>query len=339
VAKRRYPVLSLPHSVSLLLTPEQNKALPERLKKRKTFSLPLPASGMELVFMPVETYWIAQLIVPLAEPKPATNPEGLENVLLTLNANFRLPLSKIFSDVASLARTGDATDNPELVELAEEINEAGYRLMQFTQNITTYLRCLYGVVPPPTTTIDVRALLSELLPAAVLTMQKTGVTISEELPLMSVYIVADPNGIEQIVSHLIANSCRYTRPGNRITVRLETVDNFAKISVIDRGAGIPADRLSQVLEPFGAWGYDEKGREKGGGLGLTVVQHLVSLYNGTLSITSQEGVGTTVVIRLPLTQKPDDDDDAEAKRSVDYVRSRYSPLQLSLSDTCGAPMP
>ena len=70
-------------------------------------------------------------------------------------------------------------------------------------------------------------------------------------------------------------------------------DGEVVLSVSDEGVGIPADELDRVMQPFHA------SFGKGTGLGLAIVHRIVSDYDGELQITSKEGSGTTVAIRLP----------------------------------------
>lgn len=336
-AKLRYPVLSLPHSIGLMLSLEQNELLPGFLSKGESFSLPIGASGIDLIFLPCEACWVAQLVPTMGWDCAAVGPEGMQRVLAAINAGLRLPLSRIFSSVSALARRGDVGESADLLQFADAINQGGYQLLRFTQDLTSYLRCLYGSEPPSGAPFDLNLLLSELAPAAAMMTQKVKIPLEAELLGKSaVIILGDADRLVQALLQILSNSCRYTRPGNRILLRLETRDGFAVITISDRGAGIPAERLAHVSKPFCSWDPDGL-PGMGTGLGLTVAQYLISLHRGTMAITSQEGEGTTVAIRLPLS-----DSKAPLRavtESADYLRDRFSPLQVILSDSCGAPRP
>ena len=113
-------------------------------------------------------------------------------------------------------------------------------------------------------------------------------------PQDPVWYEADENQIRQIVWNLATNGLRAMPEGGRLVLAVATAgDGEVMLSVSDEGVGIPADELDRVLQPFHA------SFGKGTGLGLAIVHRIVSDYDGELQITSKEGSGTTVAIRLP----------------------------------------
>ncbi|HNC46738.1 MAG TPA: ATP-binding protein, partial [Acidobacteriota bacterium] len=80
-----------------------------------------------------------------------------------------------------------------------------------------------------------------------------------------------------------------------LAVKLQTEPDGQVITVTDRGVGIPSDKLDQIFEPY----YSTK--ETGIGLGLAVTRKLIEEHNGSILVRSTVGVGTTFVIRLPLS--------------------------------------
>ena len=113
-------------------------------------------------------------------------------------------------------------------------------------------------------------------------------------PQDPVWYEADENQIRQIVWNLATNGLRAMPEGGRLVLSVATGgDGEVVLSVSDEGVGIPADELDRVLQPFHA------SFGKGTGLGLAIVHRIVSDYDGELQITSKEGSGTTVAIRLP----------------------------------------
>jgi two-component system, NtrC family, sensor kinase len=113
-----------------------------------------------------------------------------------------------------------------------------------------------------------------------------------EVPLVS----ADFGQLRQAFVNIIINACDAMTRGARLTIRtrLDEAAERVEVTVADTGGGIPAAIRSKVLDPF----FTTK--EKGTGLGLSVVYGIVERHGGTLEIESEEGVGTTVVIRLPV---------------------------------------
>lgn len=114
-----------------------------------------------------------------------------------------------------------------------------------------------------------------------------------------VYSFGDESRIKQVLVNLLDNAIKYSREGGQVVTSVRTEDNNAVLTVRDDGAGIPSHALPHVFERF----YRaEKARPRGtagAGLGLSIVQAICRAHGGTVSVTSTEGRGTTVHVRLP----------------------------------------
>ena len=117
----------------------------------------------------------------------------------------------------------------------------------------------------------------------------------------------DKEKVEKIYFNLLSNALKFTPQGGSITVSLEKEDlpltpskgGVAVLRVFNSGSYIPKDKQSEVFEHF----YKINPDSEGSGIGLALVQALVASHNGTISVESTEGEGTTFVIRLPFTQE------------------------------------
>ncbi|HYI47283.1 MAG TPA: ATP-binding protein [Allosphingosinicella sp.] len=110
----------------------------------------------------------------------------------------------------------------------------------------------------------------------------------------------DPLQLGQMLNNLIVNALKYGRPGTPIRIRLDTVAaDLVRLSVIDKGEGIPADHIPRLTERF--YRVDPgRSRSVGGtGLGLAIVKHIVLRHRGRLDIASEPGEGTIVSVSLP----------------------------------------
>ncbi|MDQ0860450.1 signal transduction histidine kinase [Bacillus sp. V2I10] len=83
--------------------------------------------------------------------------------------------------------------------------------------------------------------------------------------------------------------------GGNIIVDAQAKNDIVIITIADQGPGIPADLISQVTKPF----FTTK--EKGTGLGLVITEKIIRQHNGNITITSQIGEGTTVIISFPVS--------------------------------------
>ncbi len=108
---------------------------------------------------------------------------------------------------------------------------------------------------------------------------------------------ADRFKLEQALLNLLDNAIKYARPKTVVTLGVRRELGFLVLRVHDLGAVIPVDELPQVFERF--WRSQSTMREKGYGLGLSIVKALVEMHGGTVTVTSGEEAGTEFLVRLP----------------------------------------
>ena len=115
-------------------------------------------------------------------------------------------------------------------------------------------------------------------------------------------IFADKERIEQVITNIIGNAIKYTKDGGKITVSVGNAEEgMYKISVADTGVGIPKEDLEHLFERFYRVDKSRSTEAGGTGLGLSIAKDIIDAHNGTISVDSVFGEGTTVTIVLPKT--------------------------------------
>jgi signal transduction histidine kinase len=115
-----------------------------------------------------------------------------------------------------------------------------------------------------------------------------------------VIVLGDVGLLRQAVVNLLDNACKYSPAGGQVQLRLFTQSHWAVIEVLDNGIGIPEADLPHIFERF--YRVDKKRSRKTGGygLGLSIVQQIVSAHGGHISVKSVVEKGSTFQIILPL---------------------------------------
>ncbi|MCR5871885.1 ATP-binding protein [Sphingomonas sp. J344] len=113
------------------------------------------------------------------------------------------------------------------------------------------------------------------------------------------WIETDPGRLRQIVFNLLSNAVKFTEKGV-LTVAVEAVGDRLRLAISDTGIGIPAEKFDEVFESFKQVDAGTTRQFGGTGLGLAIVRNLVHALDGTVSVASRVGEGSTFTVELPL---------------------------------------
>ena len=221
--------------------------------------------------------------------------------LATMSHELRTPLNAIlgFSEVMKAEMFGPL-DNPKYLEYAANIQESGKHLLHLINEILDLTRIesgRYELHEEPVRLADVADECHRLLK---LRAEGKGIDIVEETDPELPGVWADQRAMRQICLNLMSNALKFTPKGGRITLAVGAMpDGGQFLSVRDTGPGIPADEIPKVMQAFGQGTLAQQSGEGGAGLGLTIVQNLIELHGGSLTLQSELRKGTEAKIVLP----------------------------------------
>jgi signal transduction histidine kinase len=140
---------------------------------------------------------------------------------------------------------------------------------------------------------------------APLARQQRHVTLKEEQADTGLWAMADPDRLTQVLSNLVRNAINYTPEGGVVSVRSDSADpDRVEIAVADTGVGIEPEDLAHVFERFYR-ADSSRARVSGGfGLGLSIAKELIEAMGGTITATSEAGLGSTFRISLQKAVAP-----------------------------------
>lgn len=224
-----------------------------------------------------------------------------DNLSLMLPHELRTPLNGLLA-YGEILRTDAASLQPsEISEMGQVIHESAKRLERLVENFLIYAQLeLLGTDPQKVKALRQKQTSS---PAALIEeharQQAELAHRSSDLVLeLEDHPIQISEGyLARIVDELVQNAFKFSQSGARVTVSLTNSGGAVSLAVGDRGRGFSTEHITRV----GAYmQFDRKLHEQQGlGLGLSIAKRLTELHGGTLSIDSQRGASTTVLVKLP----------------------------------------
>jgi two-component system sensor histidine kinase PilS (NtrC family) len=206
---------------------------------------------------------------------------------------IRNPLASMSGSIQVLREELPLTD--EQAQLMDIVLRESERLNDTIKSFLAYARPQRVTL----TRLDIRRVVQD---TATLLRNSSDVrdehVVAVDLPSDPVWFDADENQLRQILWNLATNGLRAMPSGGRLVMSAKVeqqgeVDELT-ITIADEGCGIPASELDQLFQPF------RSSFDKGTGLGLAIVHRIVTDYNGSIQVSSTEGNGTTIRVRLPM---------------------------------------
>jgi PAS domain S-box-containing protein len=226
--------------------------------------------------------------------------------LAMLGHELRNPLTPISNAVAIMERQGEGVDGKTLARMNNIIARQLRQITRLVDDLLDVGRITSGKIHLESKPVK----LAEVIDEAVEMVKPSADAKHHALVFhrwaADAWIAGDRARMIQVVCNLLSNAIKFTPDGGRIEVRLQESGDNAEISVNDNGPGIAPASLPQVFMLF-AQGEQEISRPQGGlGLGLTLVEQLVTLHGGDISAFSKglPGEGAEFIIRLPRVAAP-----------------------------------
>jgi signal transduction histidine kinase len=218
--------------------------------------------------------------------------------MLTMVHTLRAPVAVLQNSI-QLIQKGYVPQEEQAGFLAQAEKRAG-ELLTLLDDLLLLARLKENLGRTRAEGVSVADALESALAAFQKDIQERNLTVKVE-HLDRPILAGSPGNMQALWAHLLSNAIRYTPAGGRITVSLREDSRERKITgtVADTGIGIPAEEVPRVFEEFYRTKEAKAMQETGTGLGLTIVQQIVSLYGGAVEIDSTPGQGSSFRFILP----------------------------------------
>ncbi|MCA1994082.1 MAG: PAS domain S-box protein [Coleofasciculus sp. S288] len=224
--------------------------------------------------------------------------------MATMSHELRTPMNAILGFSQLLLRQFRQQDNQQLVTMIERIVKNGKHLLEMIEEILDFSRLkahrlelqleAFDLVELATTTAEELRALAE---------QKT-LNLQVHLTQPSIPMVNDQVRLRQVLVNLLSNAIKFTEVGSVALKIWELPEGRVAIAVSDTGIGINSADQARIFQEFWQVNQTTTRQQKGTGLGLAIANSLVQLMQGTISVESQVGKGSTFRVELPRRVSP-----------------------------------
>ena len=212
---------------------------------------------------------------------------------------FRTPLTLM---LGPLLDTLAEQNGPLPSRVANEltvVHRNGLRLLKLVNTLLDFSRIEAGRVQASFVLTDLAAFTTELASVFRSAVEKANLALTIEAPILAVPTYVDRDMWEKVVLNLVSNAFKFTLAGG-ITVRLSKDRQHVRLAVQDTGSGIPPEELPRLFERFHRVDGTKGRTHEGTGIGLALVQELVKIHGGMVSVESEVGRGSTFTVAIPI---------------------------------------
>ena len=235
--------------------------------------------------------------------------EALENsikmkdeFLATITHEFKTPLTVINAALQAIENIYGSQVSEGIKKHLQRIRTNSFRQLRLVNNLLDITRYNAGHVKINRRNMDIVFLTRTIVKSVDLYAKQKGVLLKFLTEIESREMAIDEEKYERILLNLLSNAIKFTPKDKSIDVHISCKNRQAIITVKDEGVGIPKAKQKLIFERFGQVDSSLTRQAEGTGIGLSLVKTLVEEINGTVTVDSEEGMGSAFIVTLPITK-------------------------------------
>jgi PAS domain S-box-containing protein len=211
---------------------------------------------------------------------------------------FRTPLTLMLGPIEELIKYKEDNLPPAFKENTQSIHRNAQRLLKLVNSLLEFSRIEAGRVQASYRPVNLSALTADLASGFRSIIEKAGLVFQVDCDPDIPPVYVDQEMWEKIVLNLLSNAFKYTLAGS-ITLKLAQRNDEVVLTVQDTGVGIPDAELPHMFERFHRVPGTAGRTHEGTGIGLSLINELVKMHKGEITVDSEEQVGSTFTVKIP----------------------------------------
>jgi len=226
--------------------------------------------------------------------------EAKSRFFANISHELRTPLTLMIAPLESLIHRADAGRSAEERDLLGTMHGNAMRLLKLINDLLDLVRLESGRSQVRVKKVRIEEFIHGLSNAVSAVAKDKRIQLQTHVDDSLGFVMTDSDKLERICLNLLFNALKFTAANGRVDFSAEQKDDWLVIEVRDTGMGIPADQLPHIFSRF--WQADTSSQRKfqGMGIGLALVKELAEVQDGSVSVASIVGKGTTMTVKLPL---------------------------------------
>ncbi|WP_053955996.1 PAS domain-containing sensor histidine kinase [Inediibacterium massiliense] len=247
-----------------------------------------------------------------------------------ISHELRTPVNVIYSALQLEEMYFAQQDYESIRKYNKMVKQNCMRLLRIINNLIDMTKINAGYFEPILKGVNIVEVVENIVLSIVDFIKSRDMNIIFDTQLEEDYVNCDINLIERIILNILSNSIKYGKVKGSIEVNIYDEEDRVCISIKDDGIGIPKDQQERIFERFIRIDQSLTRNCEGSGIGLSLVKSLVELQNGTVTLMSDENMGTEIIIKFPRIQMEEDifNMDSESKEMDQIIKK----VELEFSD-------
>ncbi len=223
--------------------------------------------------------------------------------LFNMSHDIRTPMNAIIGFTSLLEMHQDKPE--KRTDYLRKIQDSSTVLLSIINNVLEMARIEKGALVSDESTWSAEQFVDVLHSVFQEMMAQKGITFTTRIDVQHHYVLCDSIKLREVFINILSNAYKYTNPGGKVDLLLTELpsdrDGFVlyRTTVSDTGIGMSEEFLPHLFEEFSRENTSTDNKIEGTGLGMSIVKRLVDFMGGTITVSSEKGVGTTFTVTIP----------------------------------------